>query len=169
MPRRFKPPWTPTPERIPGGYVVKDATGQALAYVYARETRAEADTAKVLTMDEARRVAANIAKLPDCSAANNRPCSHSELSEKSDKSSVTGGLCGAIESAIEPNTMFCTWAWGEQILVHKEPITAGCFGHLDKSKSRRHLVHFSIGHHRGCRCVRRCKANPCEANSRQSS
>jgi hypothetical protein len=51
--RRFKPPWTA--ERIPGGYVVKDATGQSLAYVYARETRAEADTAKVLTMDEARR------------------------------------------------------------------------------------------------------------------
>jgi len=36
MPRRFKPPWTA--ERIPGGYVVKDATGQALACVYARET-----------------------------------------------------------------------------------------------------------------------------------
>ena len=39
-------------------------TGQALAYVYARETKAEAETAKVLTMDEARRVASNIAKLP---------------------------------------------------------------------------------------------------------
>jgi hypothetical protein len=51
-------------ERIPGGYVVKDATGQALAYVYAREKRADADIAKVLTMDEARRVASNIAKLP---------------------------------------------------------------------------------------------------------
>ena len=62
MPRRFQPPWTA--ERIPGGFVVKDATGQSLAYVYARETKAEADTAKVLTMDEARRVASNIAKLP---------------------------------------------------------------------------------------------------------
>ena len=41
-----------------------DATEQALAYVYARETKAQADTAKVLTMDEARRVASNIAKLP---------------------------------------------------------------------------------------------------------
>ena len=49
---------------IRGDYVVKDGSGQALAYVYARETRADADTAKVLTMDEARRVAANIAKLP---------------------------------------------------------------------------------------------------------
>lgn len=62
MPRRFKPPWSA--ERIPGGYVVKDANGQALAYVYAREKKADADTAKVLTMDEARRIASNIAKLP---------------------------------------------------------------------------------------------------------
>jgi hypothetical protein len=60
--RRFKPPWSA--ERIVGGYVVKDATGQALAYVYALETKAQAETAKVLTMDEARRIAANIAKLP---------------------------------------------------------------------------------------------------------
>jgi len=33
--------------------------------VYGRETKADADTAKVLTMDEARRIASNIAKLPD--------------------------------------------------------------------------------------------------------
>jgi hypothetical protein len=32
--------------------------------VYARETRADADTAKVLTEDEPRRIASNIAKLP---------------------------------------------------------------------------------------------------------
>jgi hypothetical protein len=62
MPRRFPPPWTV--DQIPGGYVVKDASGQSLAYLYARETKAKADTAKVLTMDEARRIAANIAKLP---------------------------------------------------------------------------------------------------------
>jgi hypothetical protein len=61
MPRRFPAPWTA--EQIPGGYKV-DATGQALAYVYTRETKAQADTAKVLTMDEARRVAVNIAELP---------------------------------------------------------------------------------------------------------
>ncbi len=62
MTRRFKPPWSAEP--IPGGFVVKDASGQALAYVYARETKAQAEIAKVLTMDEARRVASNIAKLP---------------------------------------------------------------------------------------------------------
>src|SRR4029079_2294426 len=60
--RRFPPPWTV--EQIPGGYKVKDANGQSLAYVYGRETRADADIAHVLTMDEARRIASNIAKLP---------------------------------------------------------------------------------------------------------
>jgi len=44
---------------------VLDASGQALAYVYARETKAEADIAKVLTFDEARRIVVNVAKLPE--------------------------------------------------------------------------------------------------------
>jgi len=65
--RRFPPPWTV--EEIPGGYKVKDANGQSLAYIYGRETRADADTANVLTMDEARRIARNIAKLPNYLAA----------------------------------------------------------------------------------------------------
>jgi hypothetical protein len=60
--RRFPPSWTV--EQIPGGYKVLDAIGQSLAYVYGRETKADADIANVLTMDEARRIAANIAKLP---------------------------------------------------------------------------------------------------------
>ena len=37
---------------------------QAPAYVYGRETKAGADIARVLTMDEARRIGSNIAKLP---------------------------------------------------------------------------------------------------------
>jgi hypothetical protein len=48
--------------QIPGGYKVRDANGQSLAYVYGRKSRADADTAGLLTMDEAQRVAANIAK-----------------------------------------------------------------------------------------------------------
>ena len=60
--RRFPSPWTV--EQILGGYKVKDAHGQALAYVYGRETKADAYIAHVLTMDEARRIASNIAKLP---------------------------------------------------------------------------------------------------------
>jgi len=44
---------------------VLDASGQALAYVYARESEGNAGTAKVLTTDEASRITANIAKLPE--------------------------------------------------------------------------------------------------------
>ena len=44
--RRFKPPWTAN--RSLG----RDAAGQALAYIYARDTKADADTAKVLMMDQ---------------------------------------------------------------------------------------------------------------------
>jgi hypothetical protein len=60
--RRFPPPWHA--DRIPGGYVVRDANGQALAYIYSRENDAEALQAKVLTKDEARRIAVNVARLP---------------------------------------------------------------------------------------------------------
>jgi len=42
---------------------VLDANGQSLAYVYGRETKADADISNVLTIDEARRVASNVAKL----------------------------------------------------------------------------------------------------------
>ena len=52
-----------------GGYVVRDTTGQAVAWVYARDTIAEAMQAKVLTKDEACRITINIARLK-LSAAN---------------------------------------------------------------------------------------------------
>jgi hypothetical protein len=60
--RRFPPPWQV--EQIPGGYKVLDANGEALVYVYACETSNEANIAGVLTFDEARRIAVNVAKLP---------------------------------------------------------------------------------------------------------
>jgi hypothetical protein len=44
---------------------VRDANGQALAYLYSRADRAGAMQAKVLTTDEARRIAINIARLPE--------------------------------------------------------------------------------------------------------
>ena len=42
-----------------------DANGQSLAYVYSRAKPDAAHIAKVLTEDEARRIASNIAKLPE--------------------------------------------------------------------------------------------------------
>jgi hypothetical protein len=48
------------PKIIDACFVVKDSAGQKLAYVYFRRL-----AAKLLTEDEARRIAANIAKLPE--------------------------------------------------------------------------------------------------------
>ena len=62
-PRRFPPPWRA--DKIPGGYVVRDANGHSLVYVHSRDNEAEALQAKVLTADEARRIAVNIARLPE--------------------------------------------------------------------------------------------------------
>ena len=63
-PRRFPAPRKA--EELPSdGYKVVDANGQTLVYVYGRDSRAAADVAKGLTLDEARRIASNIAKLPE--------------------------------------------------------------------------------------------------------
>jgi hypothetical protein len=64
--RRFPPPWSV--EQIPGGYKVLDANGQSLAYVFGRETRADADIAN--GAHDGRSPAANIAKLPTYLSAN---------------------------------------------------------------------------------------------------
>jgi hypothetical protein len=58
-PRRFTPPWTV--EDIGACFVVKDSNGQKLAAVHWEEEPARRSTAKLLTRDEARRIAANVA------------------------------------------------------------------------------------------------------------
>jgi hypothetical protein len=59
-PRRFLPPWTVGDKGA--SFIVRDHNGRALAYVYAGDKRTGA---KPLTRDEARRIAADIAKLPE--------------------------------------------------------------------------------------------------------
>ena len=56
-------PWTV--EALDSGFKIVDANGQALAYVYGLDNARNAAMAKALTLDEARRIAANIAKLTE--------------------------------------------------------------------------------------------------------
>ena len=60
--RRFPPPWTV--DETHACFTVRDANGQALAYVYFEDESGRRAAAKLLTHDEARRIATNIAKLP---------------------------------------------------------------------------------------------------------
>ena len=62
-PRRFPPPWSA--ELQPYYYVVRDANRQQLAYVYYENEPGRRSAAKLLSKDEAKRIAANIAKLPE--------------------------------------------------------------------------------------------------------
>jgi hypothetical protein len=61
-PCRFPPPWSV--EETAPCFIVRDANGQALAFVYCEDEPGRRATGKLLTRDEARRIAANIAKLP---------------------------------------------------------------------------------------------------------
>ena len=59
-PRRFPPPWTI--EELDGAcFIVRDIAGQPLTYVYYKEESGW----RSLTRDDARRLAAIIAKLPE--------------------------------------------------------------------------------------------------------
>src|SRR5262249_59382014 len=57
--QRFPPPWTA--EVTPNCFVVRDASGQKIAYVYYESEPGRRSAAKLLSKDEARRIAANFA------------------------------------------------------------------------------------------------------------
>jgi hypothetical protein len=61
--RRFPPPWSV--EELNACFVVRDDNGQKLAYVYFEDESGRRSAANLLTKDEARRIASNVAKLPD--------------------------------------------------------------------------------------------------------
>jgi hypothetical protein len=61
--RRFTPPWDI--EDNGACFIIRDASGRALSYVYYENEPGRRAAAGLLTRDEARRIAINMAKLPE--------------------------------------------------------------------------------------------------------
>lgn len=61
--RRFPASWSVA--KTPGGSKVVDAAGRSLVCVYANDELAVKTSVDALTASEARRIAANVAKLPE--------------------------------------------------------------------------------------------------------
>jgi hypothetical protein len=62
--RRFPPLWS-AEEHNDACFIVRDANGHALAYVYFEEEPGRRAATRLMTREEARRITANIAKLPE--------------------------------------------------------------------------------------------------------
>jgi hypothetical protein len=62
--RRFFLPWEI--DHSGACLIVRDCSGQAIAYVCYEDEPGRRSAAKLLTRDEARRIAMNMAKLPGC-------------------------------------------------------------------------------------------------------
>jgi endo-1,4-beta-D-glucanase Y len=62
--RGFPSPWT-VEDTNDAYFVVTDASGQTLGYFYFEEDCGRRSAAKLLTKEEARRIAVNFARLPD--------------------------------------------------------------------------------------------------------
>jgi hypothetical protein len=61
--RGFPSPWTV--EELNDCFVVRDANGQALGHFFYEEDHGRRSAAKLLSKDEARRIAVNFARLPE--------------------------------------------------------------------------------------------------------
>ena len=61
--QRFPSPWSVTEED--DHFEVRDRNGRALCYVYFKDERGRGSTIALFTRDEARHLAASVAKLPE--------------------------------------------------------------------------------------------------------
>jgi hypothetical protein len=58
-------PRNPPPYELEACFVFRESNGQQIAYVYFEDAPGRRSAANLLNKDEARRIAANIAKLPE--------------------------------------------------------------------------------------------------------
>jgi hypothetical protein len=63
--RTFPPPWTVDDTTSRESFIIRDAKGQALCFLYYEDENVRRMFMERLTRDEARRIAVNIAKIPD--------------------------------------------------------------------------------------------------------
>jgi hypothetical protein len=61
--RRFPPPWSV--QELEACFIVSDSAGQKLAFIYFEEEPGRRAAAKLLTHDEAHKIAVDFAKLPE--------------------------------------------------------------------------------------------------------
>lgn len=61
--RQFMPPWSV--QELEACFIVIDSAGQKLAFVYFEEEPGRRTAAKLLTKDEAHRIAVDFTKLPE--------------------------------------------------------------------------------------------------------
>jgi hypothetical protein len=80
--RRFPPPWSV--DELEACFVVKDSAGKKLAFVYFEDEPGHRSAAKLLSKDEAQRIAANIVNLLRAATSGPffcSPASHARLSD----------------------------------------------------------------------------------------
>jgi hypothetical protein len=102
--RRFPAPWTV--EEYRGiSYIVRDANNFPVAYVYFESEPGRRAAAKLMTKDEARKIAAGIAKLPELLGVEQREGGNSLFQRRPYSRSATSTLKlgGALDCPSEPN------------------------------------------------------------------
>jgi len=90
----------PGPLKTSAAYVVKDSSEQKLTYVYDEEEAGWHSTAKILAKDDARRIAANVAKLAEPQLATGKRASlklKTDLPRRAPKNTARSERAAAIK------------------------------------------------------------------------